>query len=359
MPWHHNAVTELLGITYPIFQAPMAGGITTVQLVSETSNQGGLGNLGAGYLTALQMRDDIEQIKQSTAKPFGVNLFVPAAHLDVDAHQAGAMKKLLTKYKQLLQIDGQFPELTKDYHGLFTEQVEEVLRAKVPVCSFTFGIPDQAILKEYKKTGGILIGTATNVKEAVEWEEAGADLIVAQGSEAGGHRGTFDEENKGIVGLIALVPQIVDAVQIPVIAAGGIMDGRGIAAALLLGATGVQLGTAFIACAESGAAPVYKEAVLEGSEDQTVLTKTFSGRLARGLSNTFIEEMEAAGEGPLPFPLQNELTGLIRKQAGALKNKEYMSLWAGQGVRMAKRETVASLLARLIKETNAAIELFK
>jgi nitronate monooxygenase len=242
----------------------------------------------------------------------------------------------------------------KDYAALYRKQLEVLTEEQVPVCSFTFGIPESAIISELKKQGTIIIGTATNVKEAVEWEEAGADVIIAQGAEAGGHRGTFGSEESGLIGSMALIPQVADAVSCPVAAAGGIMDSRGIAAAMMLGAAGAQLGTAFLTCRESGAHSLYKQALLNAREDQTAVTKAFSGKLARGIRNRFMEEMK--GLQTLPYPLQNDMTAPIRKQAAKLEQPEFMSLWAGQGVTLAEEVTVKELMIKLVMGTETLLD---
>ena len=346
--WQRNEVTELLKIPYPIFQAPMAGGITTPGLISETSNCGGLGNLGAGYMNPEEIKEAIKQIKTLTDKPFGVNLFIPnMSEANSDEKDLTEMKKTLSKYEKELGIDEPIISSVKNYKILYEHQIEEVLSGKVPVVSFTFGIPDKEVLTELKKQGSIIIGTATNVKEALELEESGVDIIVAQGSEAGGHRGTFHEEESGLIGSMALIPQVADAIHTPVVAAGGIMDARGIAAAIALGAKGVQLGTAFLTCRESGAADIYKQTLLNSSEEETAFTKAFSGKLARGINNRFIKEM--AHQPTMPFPVQNDLTTAIRKKASMQKKPDFMSLWAGQGIRMAKETTVKQLMRELIE----------
>src|SRR5699024_3196129 len=225
--------------------------------------------------------------------------------------------------------------------------VEIILEEQVTVCSFTFGIPSQEVIVDLKQAGMYLIGTATNVKEAKENEIAGLDAVIAQGSEAGGHRGgyTSAEEGNGI-GLMSLIPQVADHINIPVIAAGGIMDGRGMMASICLGAKAVQLGTAFLTSRESGANPVHKDAIKQASEDDPLLTRAFSGKWARGINNTFIEVMKKHESKWPAFPVQNAFTKAIRKAAGAQKNKEYMSLWAGQSVRLAKSETAGDLVMR-------------
>ncbi|MED3574053.1 NAD(P)H-dependent flavin oxidoreductase [Cytobacillus praedii] len=344
-----NELTEMLNIPYPIFQAPMAGGITTPELISETSNCGGLGNLGAGYMSSEEIKEAIKQIRKLTDKPFGVNLFIPNEREDpIDKKELTAMTDLLNQYGNELGVEVPNGNQLKNYKTLYENQIEEVLRARVPVASFTFGIPNKEVMTELKKNRTVIVGTATNVKEARELEESGVDIIVAQGSEAGGHRGTFQEEDSGLIGSMALIPQVADAVHTPVVAAGGIMDARGYAAAMALGAKGVQLGTAFLTCKESGAAEIYKQTLLNSTEEQTTFTKAFSGKLARGIGNRFIHEM--ADQRSMPFPLQNDLTASIRKKAAMLKQPEFMSLWAGQGVRMVKETTVKQLMEELLAE---------
>ncbi|EWG09639.1 NAD(P)H-dependent flavin oxidoreductase [Cytobacillus firmus] len=354
MVWNRNSITAMLGIKYPVFQAPMAGGMTTPQLISEVSNCGGLGNMGAGYMSPEEIREDIKQIRKLTDRPFGVNLFVPDLDVSANADDISSMGNVLERFSSELGMEEKPSLPEKDYAALYRKQLVVLMEERVPVCSFTFGIPDSAIISELKKQGTIIIGTATNVKEAVEWEEAGADIIVVQGSEAGGHRGTFHRVESGMIGSMALIPQVADAVSCPVAAAGGIMDSRGIAAAMMLGAAGAQLGTAFLTCRESGAHSLYKQALLNAREDQTDVTKAFSGKPARGIRNRFMDEMK--GRQALPYPLQNDMTAPIRKQAAKLERPEFMSLWAGQGVGMAEEVTVKELMIKLVKGTEALLD---
>lgn len=354
MGWNQNSITAMLDIKYPIFQAPMAGGMTTPQLISGVSNCGGLGNMGAGYMSSDEIRNDIKRIRNLTDKPFGVNLFVPDSEASADAEEISSMEDVLAGYSSELGMKEKPSLPEKDYAALYRKQLDVLMEEQVPVCSFTFGIPESAIISELKKQGTIIIGTATNVKEAVEWEEAGADVIIAQGVEAGGHRGTFGSEESGLIGSMALIPQVADAVSCPVAAAGGIMDSRGIAAAMMLGAAGAQLGTAFLTCRESGAHSLYKHALLNAREDQTAVTKAFSGKLARGIRNRFMEEMK--GLQTLPYPLQNDMTAPIRKQAAKLEQPEFMSLWAGQGVTLAEEVTVKELMIKLVMGTETLLD---
>jgi nitronate monooxygenase len=335
-----NEMTEILKIKYPIIQAPMAGGVTTSELVSEVSNSGGLGMMGAGYMTPIQIRNQIREIKCLTSKPFGINLFVPKP-FDVIEAEIKSANQLLNPFREQLNLPLKDSYDIPEFHHVyetFIEQIKVVLEENVPVCSFTFGIPSEKVMSELKKSDIILMGTATTVREAVEIEKAG-------------HRGNFIADHKSsLVGSMSLIPQVVDHVDIPVIAAGGIMDGRGLMASICLGAKGVQMGTAFLTCIESGAHKVHKEAVMNTTEEDTILTRSFSGKWARGITNNFIMSMQN-NESYLPdFPVQNTLTQDIRKVAASTNNKEYMSLWTGQSPRLAKQQTVNILIDNIMSE---------
>ncbi|MDQ6598346.1 nitronate monooxygenase [Bacillus salipaludis] len=347
-----NDLTNQLGIQYPIIQAPMAGGPTTSKLVAAVSNEGGLGTIGAGYLSPSQIRQQIQEVKQLTEKNFGINLFVPSNYQQ-DEQKIMTAKELLQPIEQELKVDStvKIPTYEQDLET-FHEQIQVVVEEQVPVCSFTFGVPSQEIIDHLKKNSIIVIGTATTVQEAILNEQAGMDMVVLQGSEAGGHRGTFENNaEQGLIGLMSLIPQAADQINLPIIAAGGIMDARGAIAAKCLGAQAVQMGTAFLVCEESGASQVHKETIIKASEDQVVLTKAFSGKMARGVNNRFIETMKINEHILPPYPIQNELTKGIRKASSTSRNPEFMSLWAGQSPRLAKASTVQELINQLIKDT--------
>lgn len=349
-----NKLTQLLGIKYPIIQAPMAGGITTTNLVSSVSNFGCLGMIGAGYMTPEQIRNQIKDVRGFTNNKFGINLFIPN-DFKVSENEISRAIELLQPLKEKLHLQNErpnIPTVIKEREN-FHEQLNVIIDEKVPVCSFTFGIPSKEIMTELKKHGIFLIGTATTVTEALLNEEIGMDAVVVQGSEAGGHRGSFASDDNPI-GLMPLISQVASQVSIPVIAAGGIMDGRGIYDALNLGALAVQLGTAFLTCRESGAYPVYKEAILNSIDDQTVLTRIYSGKWARGIKNKFYQELKDY-EVELPeFPIQNTLTSAIRKAAAQQNNPDYMSLWAGQNASLAKNLTVEEFMKAIIIEIEEA-----
>ncbi|ODG90971.1 MULTISPECIES: nitronate monooxygenase [Bacillaceae] len=356
-----NQITELLKIECPIIQAPMAGGITTSDFVAEVSNCGALGTIGAGYMTPSQIREQIREIKTLTNKSFGINLFVPN-DFRVNENEISKSNDLLQPFNEDLNIKQNDRIQVQNFNSLndtFHEQIKVIIEEGVPICSFTFGIPSKEMIKELKLHNIILIGTATTVNEAIEIEKSGMDLIVVQGSEAGGHRGNFLNENEeSLIGLMSLIPQVVDQVSIPVIAAGGIMDGRGLMASLCLGAKAVQMGTAFLTCIESGAHEVHKNAILNSTEDQLVLTRSFSGKWARGIENKFITEMKKH-EADLPeFPVQNTITQTIRKASSVQYNKEFMSLWSGQSPRLSKNESVENLINGIMGEAKKFFEIF-
>lgn len=351
-----NRLLASMSVNHPIIQAPLAGGGDTPELVAAVSNAGALGFIGAGYLTAEQVSATGRAVRDKTERPFGINLFAPLPAPDSGVDRQRAFDAMAPFFAELGLPAPSLPAATMPD---FEEQLAAALDTGASAFSFTFGLLPEHAVRAVKNRSMLLIGTATTVQEALALEKTGVDAIVTQGSEAGGHRGTFlGDFNSGMIGTMSLVPQVVDAVRVPVIASGGIMDGRGIAAALALGASAVQMGTAFLTCPESGIPSAYKDAILAAHEDQTQITRAFSGRPARGIVNRFMREVEPAdGSGRiLPFPLQNALTRPLRNAAAKAGKAEFLSLWAGQGVRLAKRESAAALVARFVKETSEAIE---
>ena len=343
-------LTERLGLTHPIVQAPLAGGGDTPELVAAVSEAGGLGCIGAAYLTPSQISERARAVRARTSRPFGINLFAPLPP-PPPADLGSALAWVAPFYAELGLPQPAPPAIPADD---FDAQLVAALESGAAAFSFTLGLLPPAAIAAIKQRGMWLMGTATTVDEALALERAGVDGVVTQGSEAGGHRGTFIAEfETGMVGTVALVPQVVDAVRIPVVASGGIMDGRGVAAAIVLGAAGVQVGTAFLTCEEAGVPPSYKEAILAAREDDTRITRAFSGRPARGIVNRFMREVE--GGHVLPFPLQNALTRPLRTAAAKANRAEFLSLWAGQGVRMARRQKAGDLVARLAAEADAVL----
>jgi nitronate monooxygenase len=330
----------------------MGGGGSTPALVAAVSNEGGLGSLACAYLTPPQITEAIAEVRRRTVKPFGVNLFAGGYETAGDpAPVPPAMLALMARHHQALGLPP--PAATPPQSNPIPAQIDAVLAARVPVFSFTFGIPAADVLARFKDGGTYVMGTATTVEEARMLAAAGVDAIVAQGSEAGAHRGTFAAPfERAMVGIVALVPAIADAVpDLPVIASGGIMDGRGIVAAQALGAVAVAMGTAFLVCDEAGVPDAYKEALTRAREDRTTITRAFSGRPARGVVNAFLAEVEEAGAAMVPpFPLQNALTRPMRNAAAKAGDVERLSLWAGQGVRLARRMKAAELMRALVRE---------
>jgi nitronate monooxygenase len=347
-----NDLLKRLGIEHPIIQAPMAGGPTTPELVAAVSNAGGLGSLGAAYLTPSQITEAIRQIRLLTDQPFNVNLF--AGGYEARPHaDAGPMLAVLAEVHEELGLPP--PVLAEPAIDPFPEQFEAVLQARPAVFSFTFGMPDAYAMTRLKKSGMAALGTATTVEEVYRLVEAGVDGIVAQGAEAGGHRGTFGAAfETSMVPVLDLVAGIVAALPVPVIGSGGLMDGRDITAAMKRGASAVQLGTAFLTCPESGASAAYKRALLDARTDTTVVTRVFSGRPARGLRNAFIVRLEGKEDVILPYPLQNALTRPMRTAAARKGDSGFLSLWAGQGVARVRVLPAAELVRHLVEEMKEA-----
>ncbi|EIT86302.1 2-nitropropane dioxygenase [Fictibacillus macauensis ZFHKF-1] len=344
-----HCLQTVCGVRYPIISAGMAGGPGGPDLVAAVSEHGGLGTLGAGYMEAADITAAIAEIKRQTKQPFAVNLFLPVETF-VQEEAVQAMQRRLSALGAGKSLEQQVPS-RRDPFAFFEQQLQAVMESDVKIISFTFHLPSKALVDRLKEAQMIVIATATSVKEATLLEQVGVDIICAQGSEAGGHRGTFlDREEDSLIGTMALVPQICDAVALPVIAAGGIMDARGMAAAFMLGASAVQLGTFFLAAQESGAHQVYKEAVLQASERDLVLTKAFSGKLARGINNQFITEMKNIEA--LPYPIQHELTTPLRQWAKSVHEGNYMSLWAGQGITLVQSKSVRELMHELFTAYN-------
>lgn len=343
--WPITAFTKLANISLPIIQAPMSGGATTPELIAAVSNAGGLGSLGAGYMQPAEIEAAIQKTRQLTDKPFSINLFVPVEH-NATLLQMQAMQKILQTVAQKLHIEVDIP--SPPFLPDFDAQIDVVLQTNIPIVSFTFGIPAKKHLQVLKQKNILIIGTATSIKEALLWQENGADFIAAQGAEAGGHRGTFAHSmEEGLIESTTLIPQIVNTVKVPVIAAGAIMNAQDIMKFIQLGACAVQMGTAFLACYESGIPSVYKQALLSAKKNNTVLTKAFSGKYARGLNNRFITTMLSHDNDILEYPIQNAFTQPLRKAAAQQNNADFLSMWAGQGVALCKECSAAELIVQL------------
>lgn len=349
---------NMLGVKYPIIQAGMAGGITTPELVSAVSEAGSLGMLALARLTPEQTRENIRKVKSLTSKPFGVNfLLAPPEKNDQSIPE---IQNILNNFRSELElkpsetVEIQLPE------SKLSEQYGIVLEEKVSIVSFALGNP-RSLVEEAHSRGIKVIAMVTTVEEAKEVISEGTDFIVAQGSEAGGHRSTFKlDANKDAqaIGTMALVPQVVDvAHDVPVIAAGGIMNGRGIAASFALGAQGVQLGTRFLTATESGAFPAYKKTLAKSTETDTLITKALTGRPARTVRNRFVDEFEKGCVKPLAWPYQGIAADDIYMEAARKGNSDYFPLLAGQGLRMLKQEqSAAQIIEELVRETEEALQ---
>jgi nitronate monooxygenase len=354
--WRITPLTELLGLRIPIVQGPF-GGASSVPLAASVSNAGGLGSFGLYGYDAQRIRDTAAQLRTNTDRPFNLNLWL-------DHEDATSLRPTEAQFAEWLRpLVPYFTELGVPLPGMparflpsFQEQFDAVLEVRPAVTSFVFGIPPEDVLERCRSAGIRTVASATTVEEAVALDAAGVDAIVATGFEAGGHRVSFlRPAEESLNGLFALLPQVVDSVRVPVIAAGGIADGRGIAAALTLGASAALLGTAFLATDESVASPTHKAAIHSDDAAHTVLTRAFSGRLARGISNRMQRELDGASGGLAPFPVQNWLTARLKPVAAEHGNGELMSLWAGQAARLARSLPAPELIAALEHETDATL----
>jgi len=348
-----SRLLDLLGIQVPIIQAPMAG-VSSPAMAAAASNSGGLGSLGVGAMDASQAQDAVRQFRKLSDGPLNVNLFVHAPANADERKEAAWLQRLRPEFDRL---GGRAPDTLHEIYRSFLvddEMLAMLVAEKPRVVSFHFGLPRGPQIEALRAAGIVLLATATNLAEARMIEDAGLDAIVAQGHEAGGHRGMFDPDAEDSrLGTLALTRILVKSVGLPIIAAGGIMDGAGIAAVLALGAEAAQLGTAFIPCPESGASPVHKQALLAAREDDTRITEKFSGKPARGLVNRFITEMAPAPQ--LPFPAQNSITGKLRQASAKAGRPDCIAMWAGQGAPLSRAFPAAQLIERLEAETVDAI----
>ncbi|ANP54966.1 nitronate monooxygenase [Streptomyces griseochromogenes] len=359
-----SALTDLF--PHPIVQAPMAGGVSVPQLAAAVSEAGGLGFLAAGYKTADGMYQEIKQLRGLTNRPFGVNVFMPqpehpgASTGSTGAATAAPPSGAVEIYAHQLAGEAAWyeTELGDPDSGRddgYDAKLAVLLDNPVPVVSFHFGVPSRDVIDSLRRAGTFTLVTATTAEEALAVERAGADAVIAQGVEAGGHQGThrdIPENDRSGIGLLSLVAQIRETVGIPVVAAGGIMRGGQIAAVLAAGASAAQLGTAFLATHESGANALHKQALTNPLFARTELTRAFSGRPARGLVNRFLREH--GPYAPAAYPEIHHLTSPLRKAAAKAGDAQGMALWAGQGHRMARELPAGRLVEVLAGELAAA-----
>jgi nitronate monooxygenase len=352
--WYNTKATEILGIQYPILQGPFGGGLSSVELLTAVSNMGGLGGLGAYTLNGQEIYEIDRKIKASTDKPYNLNLWVS----DTDAVDGTVSdeqyEQVKVQFKPYFDEAGiELPPKPAPFKSRFEDQIQVVLDIRPKVFSFMFGVPQSGILEECRKRGIKLVGAATTLDEAIFLENAGVDMIVASGFEAGGHRPSFlASAEQSTTGTFVLLQLIREKVKLPVIAAGGIANGRGIGAALTLGADAVQVGTAFLACDESGALPEHKSALFSESAQYTMLSRAFTGRLGRGLSNRLGKDLIGKEPHILPFPLQTTVMASLRKAALEKKKFDMVFFWGGQIAPLLKHTKASTLMQSLIEETS-------
>jgi nitronate monooxygenase len=349
--WNRNRLTERLGVQYPIIQGPL-GGLSSQKLTAAVSNFGGLGSVGALSLPPAAITDVIAEIRSLTSRPFAVNLWVSMEDEGARTSDEAAFNRSLGPLAgHLAALGAPRPSYQPASALRFEDQVRVLLDANVPVFSFIFGIPPREILEECRAKAIATIGTATTPDEALALEQAGVDAIAASGFEAGGHRGSFlRPAEDSLTGTLSLVPQVVDAVDLPVIAAGGIADARGVIAALALGAEAVQMGTVFLGCEGSGASRLHREALKGREAEHTSLTKGFTGRLARGIHNRLLEDLNRPGTEILPYPLHRALVRNLSTAAEAAGRADLLPLWAGQSATVSSWTDGSAFLSALVDD---------
>jgi nitronate monooxygenase len=346
-----------LGLASPIIQAPMAGGPSSRELVAACSSAGVLGSFGFAYAQPEEMKKQSAWVRAKTDRRFGINLFASSQPAQISAGaQRGALDAVAGYYKEL-GLPAPEP-VNAPYAPDLEAQLDAIAEIRPHVFTVHLNDLDKNRLNAFQSLDILVGGSATCVAEAQHLESLGFDFVIAQGGEAGGHRGSYlRDPYESLTGTLALVRLVVRAVKLPVVAAGGIMDGAGIAAVLALGAQLAQLGTAFIPCPESGAAQIHKDLVLKATEDNTRVTEKFSGKPARGLFNRFMKEMQDAPQ--LAFPAQNSVTGKLRQASAKAGKPDFVALWAGQAAPLARALPAAQLIARLEAETIESIQMLK
>ena len=346
-----------LGLASPIIQAPMAGGPSSQELVAACSAAGVLGSFGFAYTQPEDMKKQSAWVRAKTDRPFGINLFTSPQPAQIDAGaQRGALDAVAGYYKEL---DLPSPEAVQaPYAPDLDAQLDAVAEIRPRVFTVHLNDLKKERIKSFQSLGILVGGSATCIAEARRLESLGFDFVIAQGGEAGGHRGSYlRDPYQSLTGTLALARLVMRAVKLPVVAAGGIMDGAGIAASLALGAQLAQLGTAFVTCPESGAAQIHKDLLLNAKEDTTLVTEKFSGKPARGLANRFMKEMVTAPQ--LAFPAQNAVTGRLRQASAKAGKGDFVALWAGQAAPLARALPAAELIARLEAEAIESIQQLK
>jgi nitronate monooxygenase len=347
--------TQQLGIEHPVIQGPFGGGLSTLQLTSIVSNGGGLGSYGAHNLEPERIAPLIDELRHHTRKPFAVNLWI-------SDHDPGGLHITQEEFDRIFllfepifnELDVSKPALPERFHHSYERQVDALLEAGPPVFSFVFGIPSKAVIAECRRKNIVTIGTATSIREALAIEAAGIDMMVATGFEAGGHRPSFlAAAEDSLMGTFALTQLVRRRVSIPVIAAGGIADGRAVRSIQMLGADAAQIGSAFLACAESGTTDDHRAALLGDAGMNTTLTRSFTGRLARGIRNRWTESFDTHRDRLPPFPIQSWLMSQLRPAAIKAGRTDVVSLWSSQIAPNLTHRSATSLMQSIITDLAA------
>jgi len=355
--WYDTKASKILGIQYPIMQGPFGGGLSTVALTATVSNMGGLGGVGAYTMSSDEIYEMNKKINAATNKSYNLNLWVSDSDAVDETVSDNVYDRVKTQFEPYFNEVGlEFPAKPPVFESRFENQIQVVLDVRPKVFSFIFGIPSDDILDKCRRNGIKIAGTATTLDEAILLNNAGVDMIIASGFEAGGHRPSFlASAEQSTTGTFVLLQLIKEKVHVPVVAAGGIANGRGIVAALTLGADAVQIGTAFLACEESGALPVHKAALFSEAAKYTMLSRAYTGRLGRGLTTRLAKELIGKEFNILPFPLQATFMSTLRKAALEQSKHDMLLFWGGQIAPLLKHKKAADLMRALIEETNTLL----
>src|SRR5215469_3602151 len=356
--WPNDRLINLFDIELPIIQAPMAGS-TLSDMVVAVSETGGLGSLPCALLSVEQAHRELETIRRKTSRPINVNFFCHQQPRHDPAREMRWRRRLDTYYVQL-ELDNDFSIPSSTRAPFDDKMCDLVMEFNPEVVSFHFGLPDKTLLLRVTTAGAKILSSATSVDEARWLEDQGCDAIVAQGYEAGGHRGMFLTQDVSTqVGTMALVPQVVDAVKVPVIAAGGIADARGIVAALALGAVAVQIGTAYLPCPEAQISPIYRKALKDAKDNETAITNVFTGRPARGIVNRLMREVGPISDVAPEFPLAVAAVAPLRAKSEMAGSADFTPLWSGQAARLNRELPAAELTRVLAQETLEKLRFFE
>jgi nitronate monooxygenase len=359
--WYNTKASALLGIQYPILQGPFGGNLSSVELTAAVSNAGGLGGYGAYTMSPQEIYEADKQIKAATNKPYNLNLWVSDSDMDpsgITDEQYNKAKEVFKPYFDEVGIP--LPEKPASFQSRFENQLEVILDVRPKVFSFMFGVPSADVLEQCKKMGIVTVGAATTLDEAIFLENSGVDMIIASGFEAGGHRPSFlASAESSLTGTFVLLQLIREKVKIPVIAAGGIANGKGVAAALALGASAAQIGTAFLACDESNALPIHKQMLFSDAAKYTTLSRAYTGRLGRGIISRIAKEIIGKETNVLPFPLQTTFISPLRKAALDQQKWDMILFWGGQIAPILKHTKADELMRSLIEETTTYFDNLK